>query len=61
MQISGLNMDYMHNGKATASVWCKCHSVEDCEEIIRWLRMAQANMKQWQKIDAESKANEPER
>lgn len=58
MQISELAMNFGHGGKTIVSIWCKCHCPDDIEEIAAWLKMAKANMEQWQKIDAQARSKE---
>jgi hypothetical protein len=55
MRIDNLEMTYGHNGKATAKIWVQCHTPEDVEEIIAWLKMAKDNMRAWEKIDAQAR------
>jgi hypothetical protein len=55
MQISELSMNFGYNGKTIVTAWCKCHTADDVEEIIAWLKMAKDNMRAWEKIDAQAR------
>lgn len=59
MRVDELSMEYAHCGVMTVKVWAKCHSVEDCEQLIEWLKLAQHNMREWQKISPPPPKSKP--
>lgn len=48
-------MDFEDKGVARVSVWALCHTPDDCEQMIAWLRLAQNNLRQWEKISPKPK------
>ena len=52
MRIRELRMDF--DKEMTVQVWTVCESKDDCDEMIAWLQLAKANMKQWEKIHAKA-------
>ena len=47
-------MRFGNNSQTIVEVWADCHTVQDCEQIIEWLQLAKANMRQWEKINAKA-------
>ena len=52
MRIRELRMDFSDG--VAVSVWTICETKDDCDEMIAWLQLAKANMKQWEKIHAKA-------
>ncbi len=50
MDITSLEWEADSKGNPKISVWAKCHTVEDVEDIIAWLHLAKDMMRKWEKI-----------
>ncbi len=44
------NLEIECDGPPCIKVWAKCHTSEDVDDIIAWLRLAQSMMVKWEKI-----------
>ena len=43
----------VHNEDGTLiSIWCKCYSVKDIDNLISWLRLARTMIVDWETIKA---------
>ena len=50
MDITSIGWEADSEGNPKISVWAKCHTVEDVEDIIAWLHLAKDMMRKWEKI-----------
>jgi len=50
MDITSLEWEADSKGNPKISVWAKCHTVEDVEDMIAWLHLAKDMMRKWEKI-----------
>lgn len=50
MDITSLEWESDSKGNPKISVWAKCHTVEDVDDIIAWLHLAKDMMRKWEKI-----------
>lgn len=47
MKVTQLRVDSGDDGCSNVTVWADCHSAEDVEDLIQWLRFAARLMRQW--------------
>jgi hypothetical protein len=50
MDITSLEFEIDSKCRPKVSVWAKCHTVEDVDDIIAWLHLAKDMMRKWEKI-----------
>lgn len=56
MDITTLEISCDAKGKTRVNVWAKCHSPQDVDDIIAWLRLSKNVIEKWEKISARSSA-----
>lgn len=54
MKISDLKIESADCGKTTVSLWVRCSSVEDVDNLIAWLGLAKHVIRGWEKINAKA-------
>lgn len=50
LKISGLGIECDEEGHSHVSIWVKCRTVEDVDDVIAWLGLAKQMMAKWERI-----------
>lgn len=47
LEATTLEVQCHSDGTSKATVWCKCYSPEDIDDVIVWLRLAKSLLEDW--------------
>jgi hypothetical protein len=50
LDVTDLGLTCQGDGSTKVTVWCKCWTVADIDDVIAWLKLARAVMARWQEI-----------
>lgn len=50
LDVTDLGLECFADGSIKVTVWCKCWSSDDIEDVIAWLKLAKATMLRWEEI-----------
>jgi hypothetical protein len=56
LDITDLSISCNDDGSSKMTVWAKCFTADDIDDVIAWLGLAKAMMKRWEAIRADEAA-----
>jgi hypothetical protein len=61
LDVTSLDMQCHDDGTAKVTVWVKCWSLDDIDDVIAWLKLAKSMMKSWEAIRKKEETHAPSR
>jgi hypothetical protein len=50
LDVTTLGLECEEGGRVKVTVWCKCWTAGDINDVIEWLRLAKTLMEKWEAI-----------
>jgi hypothetical protein len=50
LDVTNLNLDCDADGSAKVTIWCRCRTADDIDDVIAWLTLAKTMTEKWQEI-----------
>jgi hypothetical protein len=57
LDVTSLDMECHDDGTTKVTVWVKCWSSDDIDDVIAWLKLAKSMMKSWETIRKKEQAH----
>ena len=55
IDVTNLEVECAADGGSKVTVWCKCNSTEDIDDVIAWLELAKAMIEGWKQTRTENR------